>query len=117
MNIPFNFRSLICQIRTGVLPLAIEVGRFTNIPVSSRICKFCDANTVESEMHFIFEYVAYGKYHKNLFDNIETIFSDFKTLSISKKWDILMTHERVIKKFGCFLKYAYQTRNDILYLM
>ena len=117
MNIPFNLRSLICQIRAGVLPLAIEVGRFTNIPVSSRICKFCDANTVESEMHFIFECVAYEKYRKNLFDHIETIFSDFKTLSISKRWNILMTHEQVIKKFGCFLKYAYQTRNDILYRM
>ena len=54
MNIPFNLRSLICQIRTGVLPLVIEVGRFTHIPVSSKICKFCDAYTVESEKHFIF---------------------------------------------------------------
>ena len=60
---------------------------------------------------------TYEKYRKNLFDHIETIFSDFKTLSISKRWNILMTDEQVIKKFGCFLKYAYQTRNDILYRM
>ena len=37
-NLPINQRSLIAQLRMGILPLALEVGRFKNIPEEQRLC-------------------------------------------------------------------------------
>ena len=39
-------RSFIAQIRSGVLPLKIEIGRFSNIPANQRTCDNCK-DTVE----------------------------------------------------------------------
>lgn len=46
-------RSLMTQLRCGVLPLRIEVGRFNREPLKERICGYCKENEVESEMHFV----------------------------------------------------------------
>ena len=32
-------RSIMCQLRCGVLPLAMETGRYTNTPVNQRLCR------------------------------------------------------------------------------
>ena len=37
-----NQRSLAAQLRAGIPPLAIEVGRFKNIPEENRLCENCD---------------------------------------------------------------------------
>ena len=56
-NISRHKRSLLAQLRLGILPLEIEVGGFINIPVENRLCKCCDNNAVENEFHFVCEYV------------------------------------------------------------
>ena len=56
-NISRHKRSLLAQLRLGILPLEIEVGRFRNIPVENRLCKCCDNNVVENEFHFVCECV------------------------------------------------------------
>ena len=48
-----NQRSLVAQFRTGILPLAIEVGRFHNILEENRLCEFCDLHEIENESHFL----------------------------------------------------------------
>ena len=48
-------RSLINQFRSGSLPLAIETGRWNNIEKEHRFCKVCNKDTVEDEIHFIFQ--------------------------------------------------------------
>ena len=42
-------RSLVAQLRAGILPLAIEVGRFKNIPEENRLCELCDLGEVEGK--------------------------------------------------------------------
>ena len=37
----------------GLLPLAIETGRFNNVPREERLCKFCTKNIVEDKLHFL----------------------------------------------------------------
>ena len=34
-------RSIFAQLRLGILPLEIEMGRFRNIPSENRMCHFC----------------------------------------------------------------------------
>ena len=45
-------RSLLSQLKFGILPLKIETDRYQGIPSDRRICKLCDLNTPEDEAHF-----------------------------------------------------------------
>ena len=45
-------RSLFAQFRAGVLPLAIECGRWRYIPVEEHVCESCGDNKVDDEIHF-----------------------------------------------------------------
>ena len=47
-------RSLLSQLKFGILPLKIETDRYQGIPPENRICKICDTNTPEDELHFLF---------------------------------------------------------------
>ena len=46
-------RSLMAQLRLGILPLAIETGRYYRIPIENRFCKLCQNETIEDEIHFL----------------------------------------------------------------
>ena len=49
-------RSLISQIRLGILPLEMEAGRFRGVSPEDRIlCQNCNMGVVECEVHFICE--------------------------------------------------------------
>ena len=45
-------RSLLAQLRIGVLPLKIETGRYNNVKVEDRMCELCDLD-IEDEKHFV----------------------------------------------------------------
>uniref|UniRef100_A0A0E9XH21 Reverse transcriptase zinc-binding domain-containing protein n=1 Tax=Anguilla anguilla TaxID=7936 RepID=A0A0E9XH21_ANGAN len=46
-------RSLVAQLRTGILLLAIEVGRFNDVIEEKRLCLLCDLCEIENESHFM----------------------------------------------------------------
>ena len=51
-RIPKFQRSIFAQLRVGILPLEIEVGRYYRIKVENRICKLCKED-IEDEIHFM----------------------------------------------------------------
>ena len=51
--IPKCKRSIFCQFRSGILPLATETGRYRNVPADERLCEICNLNLVEDEIHFL----------------------------------------------------------------
>ena len=53
-NLNKKLRSMLAQLRFGILPLQIETDRFRNIALQERICCVCDLNQVESVIHFLF---------------------------------------------------------------
>ena len=57
LNLTRSQRSLMAQIRFGILPLQIETGRFRGIDAKFRVCNFCDK--VEDEVHFLFSCEKY----------------------------------------------------------
>ena len=77
-------RSLMAQFRTGILPLKIETGRFSNLAVEQRLCEFCPLH-VEDEFHFLFQCTLYEDYRKSLLDKILTDMPDFNDLSKENK--------------------------------
>ena len=46
-------RSLLAQLRMGILPLRVETGRFVNESLNDRICTLCDLHDIEDEIHFV----------------------------------------------------------------
>ena len=46
---------MIIRFKAGVLPVALDTGRFKNIPIVLRTCKVSMKDVTKDEYHFIFE--------------------------------------------------------------
>ncbi len=53
-------RSTFAKFRCGILPLNVEVGRYRGVKLENRTCPLCK-NGIETEIHFLFECVAYDR--------------------------------------------------------
>ena len=66
-----EFRVSLCKLRLSSHDLAIEKGRHNNINRENRLCRYCNMNVIENELHFLFVYPKYRhlsiKYFKPIF--------------------------------------------------
>ena len=46
-----NQRSWISRVRSSSTRLGIEIGRYKNMPISSRVCKYCSSGEIDDEFH------------------------------------------------------------------
>ena len=93
-NITKYQRSLMAQFRLGILPLEIEIGRFRNIPLTNRICKMCNSNSVEDEIHYLCVCESYSEYRSVLFSDAEETDPDFLSLDVIDKFVYLMSNQQ-----------------------
>ena len=105
-------RSLVAQLRSGILPLQVEVGRWQGIPIEERICPVCNLNQVEDECHFLFECNNYYMERMSLYTKLP---DDFENLSVSNKLNILMSRQS-IHLFSEYLVNLYKKRQSVLYM-
>ena len=113
MNISKYQRSLYAQFRLGILPLEIEVGRFRNLELGLRICKMCNLELVEDEIHFLCDCPKYSDYRENLFSIASISNPAFLNLdSLDKFVYLIANHERAVityvynafrKRQGCMI--------------
>ena len=75
-------RSALAKLRSGTLRIALETGRYRQIPPSERVCKQCDLNTVEDEEHFLFNCPANSNSRTllNNSDNFNILFQNANIL-------------------------------------
>ena len=109
LNITRHRRSLIAQIRLGILPLEIEVGRFRGIAVDQRLCKCCNNNVTENEFHFI----CICPQYQHLRDSLYGKFDFSHDVSDEDKFKRVMS-----TNFKCLVEYldhAWNARTNILY--
>jgi hypothetical protein len=59
MHLSPRERSYLCQLRLGILPINIEIGRYRSLPIEKRVCTLCDSNTTEDECHVLFHCSKY----------------------------------------------------------
>jgi hypothetical protein len=104
-------RSLLAEIRFGILPLHIETGRFRNVKVEERLCEICKNNFVEDEVHFICVCPSYDDQRQVLFNSID--YEHFNTMSIENKFVYLMEFES--NKVGIYMEKAWEIRKNIMY--
>jgi hypothetical protein len=107
-------RSILAQFRSGILPLKIETGRFTNIPIEFRLCLLCNSNSVEDEEHFLFHCSLYDHIRQAFFRKICLIYPMFSNLSFGDKCAVLM-NENVVKDSASMIYSMYRLRQQKLY--
>ncbi len=108
-NLPKYQRSLISQLRWGILPIRIETGRFVGLNERDRICEMCNQNEVENEAHFMFSCDLYAHYREELEAAIGV---NLGNLSITDKWESVFQHPHSL---GRFVYNAFQKRREKLY--
>lgn len=112
LNLTSKERSMIAQLRMGILPINLETGRYRNVPADQRFCYNCD-NHVEDEAHFVFECPVYEYYRKTLYDNLDSE-SSFEHMSSHAKLTYLCeNYPRQLAKYIC---HAFSKRQSLIYI-
>ena len=111
MNLDRTDRSFIAQYRMGILPLAVETGRFRNVPLDERKCLVCNSG-VKHEEHFLDVCNAYIVPRENLYDQFTTLLPHFGQLSVVDKLKCMYRGPRKLAKY---IKIAFNIRKNILY--
>ena len=100
-------RSLIAQLRMGILPLAIETGRYTNVPVNQRMCFWCK-DKIEDELHFVCQCKLYSQQRSKMYDSIKNTLINFDVLTEEDKFIKIVTS--CSKFFYLYLDEAWKLR-------
>ena len=112
--IPKCKRSIFCQFRSGILPLAIETGRYRNVPADERLCEICNLNLVEDEIHFLCFCPRYQELRTEVYKNVLSLDCLFPQYTDAEKLRILMD-DRFVKLTINFIYGAWQIRQNIMF--
>ena len=106
-------RSLLAQLRLGILPLRVETGRFVNESLNNRICTLCNLLDIEDEIHFVCRCPIYDNPRLQLFQIAFEGNPNFYHLTQSDKFIYLVKHH--YKKLAIFIKQSWQIRQNLIY--
>ena len=122
-----SHRRLIAQLRMGVAPLRIELGRYERmvdgrigLPAEERVCQVCRRGCVEDEAHFVVECPAYDRERRRLWAacarcpevvNARTQVGESRVKEVFVR---MMCEESVAAALGQFLSDAFRKRESIL---
>ena len=110
-----SHRSILAQLRCGILPLKVETGRFTQIPLDYRLCVFCECNVVEDESHFLFHCSLYDDIRIRFIENyVIPFYPYFENLNLEQKLNLLMSKD-LVKRTSEFVYNCYMKRRTTLY--
>ena len=107
-------RSYLAQLRTGILPLHIETGRWYNVDEQNRLCKVCNTNQIENENHFLFHCKTYDNSRAKFIENVCRVNPNFPTLNDNSKLQFLMS-KGIVNVFSKYICEIYNIRKNIIY--
>ena len=102
-----KYKFALSRFRLSSHNLALETGRYYNIPKENRICTFCNMNKIESEYHFLLVCPLYAELRRQYLPQYYCRWpsiTKFKNLMQSKS-------ERVIKRLSKYIFFAQNKRN------
>ena len=109
-NLPKFQRSLISQLRFGILPIRIETGRFVGLDENEQICEMCNQNEIEEEAHLLFSCDLYAPFRLDLETGIGVSFRNIP--NITEKFKVVFDHPYCL---GKYLNRAIHKRREMLY--
>ena len=112
INMNRKYRSVLAQLRSGILPLEIECGRWKGLEVNERICRVCNQNVVEDEHHFVLDCPLYDDERSHYIEKLDK--PDFQGLESKQKWQLIMSNEYVIET-ARFIWNIFQKRKSVLF--
>ena len=114
LNIPKYHRSLFAQFRAGILPLAVEVGRYRSLPLSERVCTMCQLQLVEDEYHILCVCGSYDEFRTTLYNKASTTFNEFHNIPELDKFVCLINNLQ--RDVIAFLVKALTNRRNYMYV-
>ena len=109
LNLEKHKKSLLAQLRTGVLPLHIETGRFQNKKLEDRLCNICNSGAIESEYHFLFYCNYYRHEREQLYASLQYQLGECDSDNLH------LLFEYNSRKLGKFVCTIFNKRQDKLY--
>ena len=103
-------RSLMAQIRCGVLPIRLETGRFCRLPVENRLCELCNLGKVEDEFHFVMECSLYQGERERFFNTLNV-----NTRDDNKEEVFRVLFRNNWREVTLYLKNIWKKRQDKLF--
>ena len=122
-----SHRSLLAQLRTGILPLRLETGRFQNIrdentghfrklKVEERVCTLCNLNCIEDEIHFVLVCPKYAQIRSPLLDLLLQKYDHFVDLSNLQNYiNIIYLDLSNLDKLSFLINYEFKVLGRYLY--
>ena len=86
-----HIKFLFAQFRCGILPLKIETGRFSRLPLDERVCEMCNLNKIEDEFHFLCECTIYEDIRNKYYDTVMRRYPEFNDLIDKNRFKFLVT--------------------------
>ena len=108
-------RSCIAQFRCGILPLAIETGRWSGLQYDNRICKICNGTEVENEYHFIFHCNFYDRQRDDFYRTASQVMPEFVNFSEDEKIRCCMS-KVLINAFSHYIHCIFNMRQRSIYM-
>lgn len=106
-------RSIVAQLRCGILPIRIEVGRYKGEKESERICTLCKRKEIENELHFLLHCDNYISERTGLFSKMLEIDCNFTQLNDADK---IFTMMHSMSKTTCkYINECFEKRKNVLY--
>ena len=102
-------KSIISQLRYGILPLRVETGRFRNEKREERICNMCNTNEIEDENHFLYRCTFYLDERELLYNKVNLL-NNLNDIEKSK-----MLFSEHIRQFAKYVKSIYIKRRNYIY--
>ena len=113
-NLPRNHRSYLVKLKCGVLPLALETGRFNAVPIEERICHVCETGLVEDEEHFLMTCTKLQDVREIYWEKFKETVEGWDDLSNIDKL-ICMYKEPCLKLTGKFIEELWKERKACIY--
>ena len=113
-NLDRHNRSLVAKIKSGILPLRLETGRYNGVNREDRTCQVCDKPEVEDEVHFLFRCKKLNSIRKAYVKPIRREYPSLKKQDYIGMFKV-MVDSKHIKDFSIWLEKMFLARRDIIY--
>ncbi len=113
LNIDRYEKSLLSQLRYGILPLRVETGRFVNEARCDRICTVCDSGQVEDQIHFVFHCNLYAEQRYDLTLKARNVIANWDFMSDTDKLRALF--KNMTRVLGRYIKTIFMLRRNKIY--
>ena len=109
-------RSMICKIRISAHDLAIEKGRYSNIPRFERFCNACKSKVIEDEEHFLLHCTAYTQIRHVFLKELKSHTKNMHSPDIKTKIQLLLNHNslKILKLSSSFIFNCLNLRKSLL---